>query len=146
MLDAPQAEIVCSHDPRWRAASLRDWGIESPATGSYLGELIAHHFIAGPARARLQPLDRSVLTVVVLDGPAGLGSRAPLGEVEGAPRADAWCRALLSGDPAARSGAELASIVEPEVWRELATLTPKYAELVAAESEGVGRYVARWEV
>ena len=121
--------------------------------GNHLSELVARHALTGilevaDCRAHIGEPDAGALTVVVVDGPAGLTGRAPLSLVEGAAEADAALRRFLAGgggvDVAALGAA---GVIEPYLWGELAALRPVSARLVDADgSLGVGAYVAVWEV
>ena len=79
---------------------------------------------------------------------AGLTPRAPLTLLDRAQEADRWCRSVLAGRPVEDGGfLPEGGVLEPELWFELAALTPRRAELVEADtSHGVGRYVAAWEI
>nr|WP_268914035.1 hypothetical protein [Corynebacterium uropygiale] len=153
--------LVGSRDARWRTAhrgSLRAWGAppEAPvAADGYVLPEILQRILLGPEREQLvsdvrgslHPLDPEALTVVALDGSAGMTPRAPLALLDGAEWADLWCRDVLggTGSPQLPEPAELreAGILEPELWREVAALAPSRRRLLAAEhSTGVGRYVA----
>ncbi|WP_245622074.1 hypothetical protein [Corynebacterium oculi] len=158
--------LVGSEDERWftaHAGSFRAWGApqEQVGEGHYLPELVMRH-VLGPranvvqVRDRLCTPEEGVLTVVALDGSAGLTPRAPLSLLDGASRADQWCRDLLAGrlrqGGPGEEGGDLchwlsrAGVIEPELWCELAALRPDRAHLVDADATaGVGRYVAQWE-
>ena len=92
--------------------------------------------------------DPAALTLVAVDGSAGLTPRAPLTLLDRAQEADRWCRSVLAGRPVEDGGfLSEGGVLEPELWFELAALTPLRAELVEADtSHGVGRYVAAWEI
>lgn len=148
-------DVVASHDPRWHTAhtgSFRAWGAGvTVGGGNHLPELVARYLL-GPAENRvrnvrdvLQPLDPGALTVLVLDGSAGLTSRAPLALVDGALEAHEAMRAFLGGK--AELPEDLPGVIEPELWRQLAELTPSKARLVDHDATlGVGRFVAAWQV
>ncbi|MCK7641603.1 hypothetical protein JIM95_001515 [Corynebacterium sp. CCM 8835] len=154
--------LVGSRDPRWwtsHRGSFAAWGdaTVNVGEGNHLAELV-QRFLLGPdnrervvdVRGELGHPDAGVLTVVAVDGSAGLTERAPLALIDGAESVDAWCRALLAGGPpAAMTSDELreAGIIEPDLWIELADARPVRAELVAADTTtGVGRYVAEWGI
>lgn len=161
-------DVVCSQAPRWRtehAGSFAAWGAPQVrvSDGHYLAELVAR-YVAEPidgvevraVREHLGTPDPQAITVVVVDGSAGLDTRAPLAELPAAAAAHQWCCELLEGGsttPHAWDAGHLfeAGIVEPALWLELAECACRWglreAELIAADdSPGVGRYVARWEV
>ncbi|MGP6172981.1 hypothetical protein [Corynebacterium sp. A21] len=157
-------ELVGSQASRWRTelrGSFQAWGAPGVVVGAghYLPELVQRYVLAELAlqvvsvRERLGVPNPAALTVVALDGSAGLDARAPLTLLDAAPAADAWCRDLLAGSaptfPAAWDESSLreAGILEPDPWLELAALTPKQAQLRDADTTlGVGRYVATWEI
>jgi len=149
--------LVGSRSPRWETGvegSFRAWGAPQVQVGAghHLPELVQRYVLGERAsrvtdvRAELGEPDPDALTLVALDGSAGLTERAPLALLPQAAAADAWCRDLLAG----REVGELpdgGGILEPELWRELAALRPRRAELVDADMEhGVGRYVAAWQI
>ncbi|WP_291313754.1 hypothetical protein [Corynebacterium sp. UBA2622] len=153
-----RAEIVCSLDERWRTGvtgSFAAWGAPRVSTGAgnHLPELVARHVLGGgPSAAGSRPhigrLNSEALTVVVVDGPAGLNARAPLSLVVGAADTHAALQRFLAGagevdvDTLGAVG-----VVEPYLWGELAALEPVSARLVDSDdSLGVGAYVAVWEV
>lgn len=161
--------LVGSRDPRWFTAhtgSFRAWGAPQVRVGggNYLPELVMRYVLDAAevveARDRLGHPREGVLTVVALDGSAGLTPRAPLSLLDGASWADQWCRDLLAGRhrPGERTGKEMgeeadagrlraAGVIEPALWCELAALTPRHACLVDADATaGVGRYVAEWRL
>lgn len=161
-------DVVCSQAPRWRtehAGSFAAWGAPQVrvSAGHYLAELVARYVVepvdgveVRAVREQLGTPDPQAITVVVVDGSAGLDTRAPLAELPAAAAAHQWCCELLGGgstDPHAWDIGQLseAGIVEPALWLELAECACRRglreAELIAADdSLGVGRYVARWEV
>src|SRR5699024_10226211 len=97
-------------------------------------------------RADLGQPDPEALTLVALDGSAGLTERAPLALLPQAAAADTWCRDLLAGREVGELPPE-SGILEPELWLELAALAPRRAELVDSDiGHGVGRYVAAWQI
>ncbi|MDD7582308.1 hypothetical protein ACEE23_05930 [Corynebacterium sp. 32222D000AT] len=162
-------DLVCSQAPRWRtehAGSFAAWGAPHVrvSAGHYLAELVAR-YVTEPVdgvevravREHLTAPDPQAITVVVVDGSAGLDARAPLAELPAAAAVHQWCCELLRGGvntyPPEWDAGQLseAGIVEPEPWLELAEYASRRglraAELLAADdSLGVGRYVARWEV
>ena len=168
LADAPDidVELVGSRAPQWRTrreGSLAAWGAPhvDVGTGQYLPELIQRYVLAEQARRvtsvrdDLRGLNPGAVTVVSVDGSAGLTTRAPLALVDEAAEADSWCRAVLSGDgppdtaPADGAAAWLSArgVLEPDLWVQLAGLTPSRAELTLADASlGVGRYVAVWEM
>lgn len=159
-------ELVGSRAPQWRTrreGSLAAWGAPhvEVGTGRYLPELIQRYVLGDDARRvtsvrdDVGKINPEALTVVAVDGSAGLTARAPLALVDGAADADAWCRAVLSGTappdipPEDDAAAWLSArgVLEPDLWVQLASLTPARAELTLADASlGVGRYVAVWEM
>ncbi|AGF72687.1 hypothetical protein [Corynebacterium halotolerans] len=159
---ARTVELVGSRDPRWETGltgSFAAWGAPQVqvGAGTHLPELVQRYALGGwtgriaDTRANLQEIKPHALTVVAVDGSAGLTQRAPLALIDAAAEADEWCRDVLSGtrpgremDPASLRGA---GVLEPDLWLELAALRPRRARLLAADTTlGVGRYVAAWEV
>ncbi len=152
------AEIVGSRSAAWRtehAGSFAAWGAPhvSVGAGRYLPELVARYAL-GPgiavseSRAHIAPLTPDALTVVVVDGSAGLTPRAPLSLVPGARELHEETLEFLAGGGKidVATSAER-GVAEPELWGELAALDVVEAELVDADdSLGVGAYVALWEV
>ncbi|MDO5031681.1 hypothetical protein [Corynebacterium sp.] len=154
-------DIVCSWDKRWYTScegSLRAWGAPSVEVGQghHLPEIMARYVLAESAvgaqveqvRDTLAPLRDGVLTVVVVDGSAGLTQRAPLAMIDSAQEAHLWCEALLSGTAQGCDEEKLraAGVLETSLWAQLAALNPVACELRAADSTlGVGRYVAGWQ-
>lgn len=152
-------EIVCSHERKWATAqpgSFGPWGAPDVCVGDghVLGELIARYCLPNvtvkASRDSLSPLNPSALTVVVIDGPAGLTARAPLSLLPSAHRVHEQLQLLLAGKEHQQidEGQMLeAGVIEPQLWRELQTLRPESATLLDTDdSLGVGRYVAYWEV
>lgn len=152
-------DIVCSHDRRWTthlAGSFAAWGAPHVEVrgGHVLGELVARYCLHGAtvreSREHLLPLDPSVLTVLVVDGPAGLTTRAPLALIPAAADTHDKLQALLSGKQSSlirEQEMRDAGVLEPDIWLELQTLQPTNATLVDVDDTlGVGRYVAYWEV
>lgn len=151
--------LVGSRSPRWEtgvAGSFRAWGAPQVEVGAgrHLPELVQRHVLGERAgriasvRGELGVPDPGVLTLVAVDGSAGLTPRAPLTLLGRGPEADQWCRDLLAGRETTDSGfLGEAGVLEPELWLELAALSPQRAELVEADtSHGVGRYVAAWQI
>ncbi|MBZ8177976.1 hypothetical protein GP475_06950 [Corynebacterium poyangense] len=157
--------LVGSRDSRWytrHKGSLRAWGA-MPGTpeaedGHYLAEIIQRIFL-GPlaeqrvsaSRSHLRPLDPNALTLVAVDGSAGLTPRAPLAMLSESSWADRWCQMVVS-DPTqvpTTTAQELkaAGVIEPDLWLELADIRPTKSQLLAADtSTGVGRYLGAWEI
>lgn len=150
--------IVGSQDPRWRTeltGSLAAWGTPSVAVdgGNFLAELVARYCLGeaevrvAVSRAALAPLDPEVLTVVVLDGSAGLTPRAPLALIDGAQQVHEQMADFLDGRGDLPGNLERYGVIEPELWRQLADLRPSGCELLAQDASiGVGRFVAAWQV
>lgn len=141
-----------------RTGSLAAWGAPQVTVsgGNYGGELVARYVLGSreyrPARAEIGALDPRALTVVVVDGPAGLTQRAPLALVEDAPATHEALEAFLATgkyplgevDEAALASA---GVIRTRLWRELSLLNASRTRLIDADdSLGVGRYVAEWEV
>ncbi|RNE49749.1 hypothetical protein C5L39_02930 [Corynebacterium alimapuense] len=159
---ATPIDLVGSRASRWitkREGSFGAWGAPevNVGKGHHLPELIQRYALGKRAeqveqvRGQLGQPRPGVLTLVAIDGSAGLTPRAPLALLDQAPEVDHWCRQLLAGQlpEIAHNAASLsdAGIIEPELWLELASLQPQRAELINADiSLGVGRYVARWEI
>lgn len=168
-------DVVGSQAPRWhtcQVGSFAAWGAPQVrvAAGEYLAELVARYVVepvdgveVRSMRECLGTPDPQALTVVVADGSAGMGTRAPLADLPQASAAHAWCCGLLSARsdhtkpsdaPAGEWDEEQlmeAGVVEPAIWLELAELSCagslRQAELLGSDTSlGVGRYVARWEV
>lgn len=155
-------ELVGSRDPRWETGltgSFAAWGAPQVdvGAGTHLPELVQRYVLGDradrvvDARDVLGQIGEGNLTLVAIDGSAGLTPRAPLALVETAEHADRWCRQILAGEePTERMDADLlraAGVLEPGLWLELARLRPRQARLLSADtSHGVGRYVAAWEV
>lgn len=147
-------DIVCSLDDRWRTGitgSFQAWGAPNTRvrSGIYLGELVARYALGDPevraVRGTIGELDRDAVTVVVVDGPAGLTQRAPLAFIDGAPELHERLKRWLGG-----GGPEVVdkqSVLEPALWDELATVRAQKARLIDHDDTlGVGRYVAEWWV
>lgn len=155
-------ELVGSRDSRWRtelAGSFAAWGAPDVDVGAghYLAELVQRYVLGserrshiGDVRDRLGEVNPEVLTVVAVDGSAGLTDRAPFALLDGAAEVDAYCRALLGGeDTPAWNEAQLADagVLDAALWSELAVVDKRSARLVDADATtGVGRYVAAWSV
>ena len=146
-------DIVCCLDEQWHTAhtgSFRAWGGPdiTARCGNHLGELVARFALGDPevreVRSRIDDPDPAAITVVVVDGPAGLTPRAPLALVPGAPETHEAIVRWLDGGEAVLVDTQ---VLEPELWRELAGLERKDARLIDADDTlGVGRYVAEWSV
>lgn len=146
-------DIACSLDSKWHTAhtgSLRAWGGPDVTVraGNYLGEIVARYALGDPevreVRPRIGDIDPHAVTVVVVDGPAGLTERAPLALQPGAPEAHEAIVRWLGGAEAVVVDTH---VLEPQLWRELAALERKGARLIDADASlGVGRYVAEWSV
>lgn len=158
-------ELVGSRATRWQTAvagSFQAWGAPqvSVGAGHYLPELVQRYALGARAqdivsvRAELGQPNPDALTLVALDGSAGLTARAPLSLLDGAQESDAWCRSVLSAQGSATLTPPMdekdlfkAGVLEPSLWLELTQLRPQSAELFAADTTlGVGRYVAGWEI
>ncbi|WP_087118259.1 hypothetical protein [Corynebacterium urinipleomorphum] len=156
--DARPIHIVGSRDARWRTeltGSFAAWGAPQVTVGggNFLAELVARYCLGDAeagveaSRVALAPLDPDALTVVVLDGSAGLTPRAPLALIDGANRAHEQMADFLAGRGDLPGSLEEHGVVEPELWHELASLRPSRCELVAQDASlGVGRFVAVWQV
>ncbi len=157
---ADQVELVGSRDERWRTehtGSFAAWGAPRVTVGSgnYLPELLQRYAL-GPGlsarvtgvRGELGELNPRALTLVAVDGSAGMTPRAPLALLDGAEAADQWCRAVLAGGKRlALAGESLreAGILEAGLWDELAGVDKRDAALLEADTTlGVARYVAGW--
>lgn len=150
--------IVGAQDARWRTAltgSFAAWGAPSVTVGggNHLAELVARHCLGEAetrvvaSRAAIAPFDPDALTVVVLDGSAGLTPRAPLALIDGADGAHAQMADFLAGRGDLPGDLAEHGVVEPALWHELASLRPSRCELVAQDASlGVGRFVAVWQV
>lgn len=147
-------DIVCSLDEHWRTGitgSFQAWGAPNARVraGHHLGELVARYSLGDPevreVRSAIGGIDREAVTVVVLDGPAGLTQRAPLALIDGAPQLHERLKRWLGG-----GGPEVVdkhSVLEPALWEELATVRAERARLIDSDDTlGVGRYVAEWWV
>lgn len=158
-------ELVGSRDARWETAvigSFHAWGAPEVTVGSghYLPELVQRYTLGTRAqdivsvRADLGQPNPAALTLLALDGSAGLTARAPLSLLDGAQETDAWCRAVLTAQqpgtlvpPMDEKALRKAGVIEPNLWLELTQLRPRFAELIHADATlGVGRYVAGWEI
>ncbi|MBF4546721.1 hypothetical protein IRY31_01305 [Corynebacterium afermentans subsp. lipophilum] len=151
--DGRAIDIVCSLDDRWRTAhsgSFAAWGGPeiTVRAGNHLGELVARFALGDPevrqVRGVIGTPDPEAVTVVVLDGPAGLTQRAPLALVDGAQEYhQRLCGWLDGGQPKVVDK----QLLEPALWHELAALRPREARLLDHDDTlGVGRYVAEWSV
>ena len=144
--------IVGSRDERWYTAhtgSFAAWGAPQVTLkgGNHLPELVARYALEDPdvagSREHLQPIDTDALTVVVVDGPAGLTERAPLALVEGAREAHEALERFVDGGEFPGS---LDGVVEKQLWRELAALEAEKRLVDSDDSLGVGAYVAEWSL
>lgn len=160
--------VVSSQDKRWYTAhkgSFRAWGAPQVDVeeGHYLGELIARYVLrqanifqsaVTETRAHIGELNPETLTIIVIDGSAGLTARAPLALLDLAEEINQWCQEVLRGNYAQAVTVERnerllvdAGVVEPQLWLELAGAQPRSAELIDVDvTLGVGRYIAVWEV
>lgn len=153
-------ELVGSRDGRWRTehtGSFAAWGAPQVevGAGNHLPELVQRYALGPELAGRVTDV-RSVigrvnprsLTLIAVDGSAGMTPRAPLALLGSAGVTDQWCRAVLSGAPHDVPGqAELeeAGILDAGLWRELAGVEKRDAALVEADTTlGVARYVAGW--
>lgn len=169
---ARRVVIVGSANPRWftkHTGSFRAWGAREVSdrgqgaqvmsAGNYLPELMARFFL-GEAESQVDmvcehipQLQAGDCVLVVVDGSAGLTTKAPLSLLPHASACHEWCCSLLAHGAASirMSEAELADagVVEPTLWRELCQLSEQVrsARLIHADSSlGVGRYLSVWEV
>lgn len=162
-----QVDIVGSRDVRWRTehtGSLKAWGAPqvNVGGGNSFPEIMARYvlsralnrtsdepgFVVEDSRAELGEVRPGRLTVVCVDGSAGLTERAPLALVDGARDAHLWCESILAGGEGHCDEERLraAGVLETSLWAQLASVHPRHAELRAADSTlGVGRYVAGWQ-
>ena len=153
-------ELVTSRAERWytgHSGSFRAWGAPQVkvSAGHHLPELVARHVLESAgvsiasARGRIGALNPEAVTVLVLDGSAGMTARAPLALLDGAAAAHEALLGLLDAqDLALDSGAlAAAGVLEPELWLELAALRPESAQIIYQDTHlGVGRYLASWQV
>lgn len=147
-------DVVCSQDERWsteHTGSFRAWGAPQVQVrgGNVLGELVARYALGDPrvreVRGEIGRPDPDAVTVLVVDGPAGLTDRAPLALVDGAPQQHERLCGWLGGAPAGVDK-HMPGVLEPQLWHELANLAPTRAELIDHDDTlGVGRYVAVWQ-
>lgn len=153
-------ELVGSRDEHWRTehtGSFAAWGAPQVevGAGNYLPELVQRYAL-GPelaqrvtgVRAGLGEINPNALTLVAVDGSAGMTLRAPLALLDTAEQADRWCRAVLSGAPhdmPTQANLEESGVLEAGLWMELASVEKRDAALVEADTTlGVARYVAGW--
>ncbi len=155
-------DLVGSRNPRWETGltgSFAAWGAPQVNVGAgvHLPELVQRYLLGERAeqiadtRDTLGNIRDDALTLVAVDGSAGLTARAPLALLDTAAQADRWCRAILAGNTPAvaldATALRAAGILEPDLWLELAAARPRSARLLAADTtHGVGRYVAAWEI
>lgn len=154
-------ELVGSRDEAWftkHAGNLRAWGAPSVqvSDGHYLPEILQRVALGGfesrvtHVRDRLGSVNDNTVTVLALDGPTGLTTRAPSALVPGASNIDAWCHSLLSGKPGEVPSTSTlidASLREPQLWLDLSAVATEASTAQLLDSDdthGVGRYVARW--
>ncbi|MDR7329520.1 hypothetical protein [Corynebacterium guangdongense] len=149
-------ELVASRDERWRTGqvgSFRAWGAPQVTVGQghHLPELVARHVLGGreitSVRDRIGEINPEALTIVAVDGSAGMTDRAPLALLEGAGDAHRALLGLLAGAGLCLNHAELddAGVIEPRLWLELAALPVRRANLEYHDTHlGVGRYLAAW--
>lgn len=156
--DARKIHIVGSRNDQWRTehtGSLRAWGAPQVTVrgGNHLAELVARYCL-GPAQARVAdsratvaPFDPEALTVVVVDGSAGLTPRAPLALIDGAQQMHEQMADFLDGRGELPGELAEHGVIEPGLWHELAALRPSRCELITHDASlGVGRFVAVWQV
>lgn len=137
------------------AGSFAAWGAPQVqvGAGNYLPELVARYALAPyepevrEVREHIGVPEPDVLTVVVVDGSAGLTARAPLALIESAPELHRALQQFVAGERSQLpEGMEQLGVLEPGLWRELASLDARRQLLHADDSLGVGRYVGLWEV
>lgn len=160
--------VVSSQEKRWYTAhrgSFRAWGAPQVDVeeGHYLGELVARYVLSQAnipqsavtkTRGHIGELNSEALTIIVVDGSAGLTARAPLALLDSAEEINQWCQEVLRGNKAQVGTVEVsehklveAGVLEPQIWQELAGMQPRKAKLIDVDCTlGVGRYVAAWEV
>lgn len=156
---AAAVDIVCSMDQAAYTAwtgSLRALGAPqvNVGGGNYLGELVTRYLLGErnyrATREHIAPVDPAALTVVVIDGPAGLTPRAPLAMIDSGPKMHQLLRQLIAtGTSEGLTHEELAQsgVCEPQRWLELAQLDVAHACLLDDDATlGVGRYVGEWEI
>ena len=156
--DPRDIHIVGSRDAQWRTertGSFAAWGAPqiTVGEGKYLAELVARYVLGEAAtrvtdsRGTIAPLDPEVLTVVVVDGSAGLTQRAPLAFIDGALDTHEQMARFLDGRGALPDELAARGVVEPALWHELAALDASNQRLFAQDgAHGVGRFVATWQV
>lgn len=135
--------------------SFRAWGASgvSVGAGNYLAELVLRYVVGDsslPISATPFSPGPSVLTLVGVDGPAGLSDKAPLSLVPGARERHEWCEHVLRGDavswPEEKEELRRDGIIEPGMWWLLRNKRPIGPQLhVSSDAHGVGRYLATWE-
>jgi len=158
--DARPVDIVCDLGEDGytaRTGTFAAWGAPQVDVGggSHLGELVVRYLLGErdyrPARDRVAPLDPKALTVVVVDGPAGLTPRAPLAFIDEAPAVHEALSEFIASGSAPEPGLDAdwlgqGGVVKPELWIELAELEPRTATLLDVDATlGVGRYVGVWQ-
>lgn len=151
-------DIVCpleSRDYTAHTGSFAAWGAPQVQldAGNYLPELVARYAVdplevqVREVREHIGTPDPEVLTIVVVDGSAGLTARAPLALVPGAPELHAQLQDFVAGKAQLPDTLASLGVFEPGLWVELAELKAQRRELCCADdSLGVGRYVGVWEV
>ncbi|WP_297589708.1 hypothetical protein [uncultured Corynebacterium sp.] len=156
--EARAVDIVCPLEQRDYTAhtgSFAAWGAQQVqlGAGNYLPELVARYALAPlevqvrEVREHIGSPDPTVLTVVVVDGSAGLTARAPLALVPGAPELHEQLQDFVGGKAELPDALESLGVFEPRLWEELAELETQQCELCCVDdSLGVGRYVGLWEV
>ncbi|AKN77242.1 hypothetical protein HO100_06095 [Corynebacterium ulcerans] len=173
-LSPTSIDIVGTCDTNFRTnieGSFKAWGAPQVNVGKgfYLPELIAR-YVAGPfiednptvdvseIRPRLGKPRGGTLTIVVVDGSAGLTERAPLALLDAGEETHQLMEKLLAGGPhALHDGAEKekfnalltpenGGVVHPDLWHEVSELEVEEAFLALSDSSlGVGRFVAVWK-
>lgn len=156
--EARAVDIVCpleQHDYTAHTGSFAAWGAPQvqPGAGNYLPELVARYALA-PLEVQVREVREhigtpapEVLTVVVVDGSAGLTARAPLALVPGAPELHVQLQDFVAGKVELPGQLESLGVFAPRLWEELANVEARRRELYCADdSLGVGRYVGVWEV
>ena len=168
-----RVDIICSHDRRWytgHRGSFAAWGAAelNVGGGNYLGELVARYLLdcAGikPAdirvRSRIGQVDPQALSIVVVDGSAGLDARAPLSLLPQAHNVADWCQRLCRTGQAPTAGTlseflSTGGIIEPALWQELAQCASAAAATGASPNVlqaqytligGVGHHSALWHL
>ncbi|WP_048589002.1 hypothetical protein [Corynebacterium pseudotuberculosis] len=173
-LSPTSIDIVGTCDTNFRTnleGSLKAWGAPQVHVGKgfYLPELLARYvaqpFIAEHPRVevtgirpRLGEPRGGALTIVVVDGSAGLTGKAPLALIDGGEEIHQLMEKLLAWGPqvmrddatkakfTALLTKEGGGVVHPDLWHELSGLEIKESFLALSDSSlGVGRFVAVWQ-